>query len=204
MKRGNHDDSFSIHPLVHSWARLRLRSEPQKEIEKAMEAFEIISSGVVSSDKRRTEDWIFEQQVMPHIDAVTKHATQYLAVGNTKVHGGANSLGDVYWRRGWYGKAMEWYGRALAGREKALGVDHPDTLTTVHNMASVYKSQGQYDKALEWYGRALAGREKSIGTNHPRTQTTIRRLVGLYERSGRIEQARSLRTRLQAATSPSN
>jgi tetratricopeptide (TPR) repeat protein len=42
----------------------------------------------------------------------------------------------VYDNQGDYSKALEWYGRALAGREKSLGNDHPDTLTTVNNMAS--------------------------------------------------------------------
>jgi len=38
-------DSFSIHPLVHSWARLRLKSEPHKEIEKAREALRLLHQG---------------------------------------------------------------------------------------------------------------------------------------------------------------
>jgi len=66
LKRGSSDDSFSIHPLVHSWARLRLKSEPQKEIETAREAFEIIASALSKSSTRSTADWVFEQQVMPH------------------------------------------------------------------------------------------------------------------------------------------
>jgi len=53
------------------------------------------------------------------------------------------SLGDVYRRHGGYDKALEWYRRALAGREKALGADHPDTLVTVNQMALVFYNKGQ-------------------------------------------------------------
>ena len=53
---------------------------------------------------------------------------------------------------------MEWYGRALAGKEKALGKDHPDKLTTVHNMSLVFQCE-----VLERYGRALASRESIAG-----------------------------------------
>jgi len=78
----------------------------------------------------------------------------------------------VYTMQGDYSKALEWHGRALAGREKSLGKDHPDTLNTVNNMALVYENQGGYGKALEWYGRALAGLEKSLGKDHPSTVST--------------------------------
>jgi len=81
----------------------------------------------------------------------------------------------VYDNQGDYRKALEWYGRALAGMENSLGRDHPDTLTAVNNMALVYDKQGEYSKALEWYGRALAGREKSLGKEHPSTVSTASR-----------------------------
>ncbi|KAF8468787.1 hypothetical protein BDZ91DRAFT_645506, partial [Kalaharituber pfeilii] len=42
----------------------------------------------------------------------------------------------IFHEQGQYFKALEWYERALAGSEKTLGAGHPDTLTTVHNMAS--------------------------------------------------------------------
>ena len=88
VKRGSCDDSFSIHDLVHSWARLRLKSELEKEIEKAREAFDKITSGVGISGHRRAENWIFEQQVMPHIETVTEYITQYLAMGNMEIQEG--------------------------------------------------------------------------------------------------------------------
>ena len=80
----------------------------------------------------------------------------------------------------------------MAGREKALGVDHPGSLSTVNNMANIFNAQGQY----EW---ALAGREKSICTNHPSTHVTTRCLIDLHERS---DQAGRLRARLTAPNGP--
>ena len=60
-------------------------------------------------------------------------------------------------KKGEYDKALEWYQRTLDGWEKTLGKDHPETLTTVYNMASVLESKGDYDKALEWNQCALDG-----------------------------------------------
>jgi len=37
--------------------------------------------------------------------------------------------------------------RVLEGREKALGKEHLDTLTSVNNLASVLRCQGKYEEA---------------------------------------------------------
>ena len=46
--------------------------------------------------------------------------------------------------------------RVLGGREKVLGRDHPDTLSSVGNLASVLQDQGKYE-AEEMNRRALEG-----------------------------------------------
>ena len=183
------DDSFSIHPLVHSWAKLRLESESEKEINIAKEAVEILGSGVHIPDKSRmrTDDWIFEQRVMPHIDAVTKHMAKY--IGLIDIWNESSNLGDVYRRHGWHNEALEWYSRALAGQEKALGMDLPETLPTVNNMGFVFDNQGQYEKALEWYGRALGGSEKAFGVDHPSTLTTVNNMALVFDNQGEYEKA---------------
>ncbi|RPB23397.1 TPR-like protein [Terfezia boudieri ATCC MYA-4762] len=188
-KRSSIDDSYSIHPLVHSWAKLRLESEPQKEIDIAREAFEVVVSGVDKSNEGRTEDWIFERRVMPHIDAITKHMAQYAEVSNMNMQDRSRSLGDVYRRHGRHNEALGWYRWALAGYEKVFGVDHPRTLKTVHNIASVYDNQGQYEKALEWYGRALAAREKALGLDHPSTLSTVNNMAVVFDKQGQYEKA---------------
>jgi hypothetical protein len=58
--------------------------------------------------------------------------------------------------------------RALAGREKELGEQHPDTLASVNNLAGVLQDQGMYEDAEKLSRRALAGREKELGELHPR------------------------------------
>lgn len=43
-------------------------------------------------------------------------------------------MASVFYNQGGYEKALGCYQRALEGREKTLGEEHPSTLTTVHNM----------------------------------------------------------------------
>jgi guanine nucleotide-binding protein subunit alpha len=70
--------------------------------------------------------------------------------------------------------------RALAGKEKVLGVDHPDTLTSVNNLAVVLRNQGKYGEAESMSGRALAGTGKVLGVDHPSTLTSVSNLRGCW------------------------
>jgi hypothetical protein len=47
--------------------------------------------------------------------------------------------------------------RALEGKEKVLGVEHPSTLTSVSNLVVVLGDQGKYEAAEEMHQRALEG-----------------------------------------------
>jgi hypothetical protein len=71
--------------------------------------------------------------------------------------------------------------RALAGREKALGVEHLDTLTGVSNLASVLRGQGKYEAAEEINRRALAGREKVLGVEHPDMLISVSNLASVLQ-----------------------
>ena len=70
--------------------------------------------------------------------------------------------------------------RALVGREQVLGAEHPNTLTSVSNLASVLGRQGKYDEAEQMNRRALAGREQVLGAEHPDTLTSVYCLAYLF------------------------
>jgi hypothetical protein len=75
----------------------------------------------------------------------------------------------------------EW---ALAIREKALGAEHPDTGTSLNNLANLLESQGDYVGAKPLYERALAIHEKALGAEHPDTGTSLNNLASLLESQG--------------------
>ncbi len=62
------------------------------------------------------------------------------------------------------------YERALAIREQVLGPNHPDTASSLNNLAALYDSQGNYEQAQPLFERALAIMEKTLGSNHPNTK----------------------------------
>ena len=71
--------------------------------------------------------------------------------------------------QGRYGDAEPLYRRALAISEKTLGAEHPDTATSLNNLAGLYRAQGRYGDAEPLVRRALAIAEKVLGAEHPTT-----------------------------------
>lgn len=92
-----------------------------------------------------------------------------------------NNLAMVYFEQGDYGKAFEYYRRALVIREKVFGKSHPNTAGTYNNLAVFYDVAGEYDKALDYNGKALTVREKVLGKNHLSTATTYHNRAEVYD-----------------------
>jgi tetratricopeptide (TPR) repeat protein len=63
--------------------------------------------------------------------------------------------------------------------EKALGAEHPDTATSLNNLAGLLKRQGDLAGARPLYERALAIFEKVLGPEHPSTARSRRNLTTL-------------------------
>ncbi len=61
-----------------------------------------------------------------------------------------------------------------------LGPEHPDTLTSVNNLAVLLMSQGDYAGAAPLYRRALEARERVLGPEHPDTLNSVNNLAYFY------------------------
>jgi tetratricopeptide (TPR) repeat protein len=74
--------------------------------------------------------------------------------------------------------------RALAIREQQLGAHHPDTATSLNNLAELYRRQGKSSQAEPLYVRALAILENTLGPEHPHTQQVQENYVYLLHLQG--------------------
>jgi tetratricopeptide (TPR) repeat protein len=61
----------------------------------------------------------------------------------------------------------------LRARTRVLGEDHPETLTSVNNLAAVYRNLGMHDEADRMTLREIEGSIKALGEDHPDTITSI-------------------------------
>ncbi|CUS08030.1 unnamed protein product, partial [Tuber aestivum] len=74
--------------------------------------------------------------------------------------------------------------RALEGREKVLGPDHPNTLSSLNNLAIVLQYQRKFIESETMHRRALEGRKKVLGLDHPDTLNSLKNLAIVLESQG--------------------
>jgi serine/threonine protein kinase len=82
------------------------------------------------------------------------------------------------------------------------GADHPDTLTSMGNLANGYFSLGRHTEALKLHRETLALRKAKLGPDHPDTLASMNDLSASYDALARHAEALELREetlRLQKA-----
>ncbi|KAK2755649.1 kinesin light chain [Colletotrichum kahawae] len=62
-------------------------------------------------------------------------------------------------------------------RKKVLGEEHPDTLTSMGNLASTYRNQGRWKEAEELEAKELGICSRVLGEEHPDTLTSMANLA---------------------------
>ncbi len=127
-------------------------------------------------------------------------------VGDTAPERGTEKAADLldrlasYRHRalGAYAQARRLNERALAIRETPLGADHPDTASSLNNLALLLQDQGDLVGARPLHQRALAIRETALGPDHPATAMSLNNLAMLFKNQGDLTAARPLYERALA------
>jgi tetratricopeptide (TPR) repeat protein len=109
-----------------------------------------------------------------------------------------NQAGYYLYDRARFSEAEPLLERALAIKEKTLGLDHPSVATGLDNLAGLYYKQGKYAQAEPLCQRALAIDEKALGPNHPGVATDLNNLAESYRLQGKYAQAEPLYQRALA------
>ena len=76
--------------------------------------------------------------------------------------------------------------------EKVFGAEHPDTLTSMSNLAGVLDSLGKYEESEAMNRQTLAQREKVLGPEHPDTLMSINNLALVLDRQGKYEESEAM------------
>ncbi|WP_203097920.1 tetratricopeptide repeat protein [Skermanella rosea] len=80
----------------------------------------------------------------------------------------------------------------LALRRRVLGDEHPDTLTSMSNLALTLGAQGNHGGARALEEQVLALRRGVLGDEHPDTLTSMNNLAGTLLHLGDAQGARAL------------
>jgi len=74
-------------------------------------------------------------------------------------------------------------------RKDTLGEKHPNTLTSLNNLAVIYRAVGRLDEALPLYEKAYGLLLQVLGDRHPDTLSSLNNLAGIYQAVGRLDEA---------------
>ena len=98
-------------------------------------------------------------------------------------------LATQYLQLGLYDAAMPLQERALETRRRVLGNDHPDTMTSIQEMAFLLQVQGRLDEAEPYFREVLERRRRVLGDEHPDTLVSLGGMDFLLQGQGKLAEA---------------
>jgi tetratricopeptide (TPR) repeat protein len=104
----------------------------------------------------------------------------------------ASELGRFLEDNGLYSEAEPFIRRALEGRERILGTEHPDTLASFHALARLMLQIGNFEEAETLSRRYLATCRQVLGIEHPGTLAMMSNLAVALHKRGNITEAGKL------------
>jgi tetratricopeptide (TPR) repeat protein len=185
------EQSFGMHRLVQLSMRTWLEGEKQFS-RWAKQSIGVLAVVFPSGDYETWEDC---QVLLPHAREVFSHVA-----GDEE---DVLKQAEIGLRIEWYllltgeYKAAEKVGRmCVEAREKALGSEYPDTLTSVSQLGSVSEWQGKCEEAEAMHQQALKAREKVLGPEHPDTLTSMDNLASPFWHQRLLHEAEDLEVRV--------
>jgi tetratricopeptide (TPR) repeat protein len=189
--------AVSVHRLVQAVARARSQA-----IGSAQDAVARVVARLVAI---YPDDAFSNPRSWPLCAKLTPHLLARRGADDASVSDLFNRAGSYLLQRAAYSQAALLFRDALAIREKALGPEHPDTATSLNNLAVLLHDQGDLAGARPLYERALAISEKTQGPEHPDTSRSLNNLANLLHSQGDLAGARPLYERalaIEKADSP--
>ncbi|EEA27372.1 kinesin light chain, putative [Talaromyces marneffei ATCC 18224] len=101
-------------------------------------------------------------------------------------------VGNCLYADGRYNEAEKLFVQVMEIRKTVLGDEHPDTLTSILNLASTYWNQGQWNEAEKLFMQVMEIRKTVLGDEHPDTLTSMHNLAYTWQCQGKLHNAVSL------------
>ncbi|KAH8806701.1 hypothetical protein DL96DRAFT_611436 [Flagelloscypha sp. PMI_526] len=189
--------TFSVHPLVQQWA--------QSQCHRSQEVIRSIQTllSLATPRGQSKDDFVMTRSLLPHLRA---SAQTGLDVHFTLLH----YLGVIYDRGGIFRQCVAVYEQENSKMQDEFGPEHPDTLTSMSNLAMTYSDLGQHKDALKLKEQVLAVEKRILGEEHPSTLISMSNLARTYSDLGQLkdalkleEQILRLRTRILGEEHPS-
>src|SRR5262249_17321510 len=91
------------------------------------------------------------------------------------------AIGEAYGSIGLQQPRLAHLERALALRQAHLGLDHPETIASMRNLAISYSWTARYEEAIDLRQQILAKRKSLLGPDHVLTLECMHDLAEAYK-----------------------
>jgi tetratricopeptide (TPR) repeat protein len=187
-----HHQMFSLHPLIRDWLQLRAKKNQRRRY--CQEAIGIVLVSINSfGNQSTTADQ--KQALLAHMDACISNDKRFSKTRRTLGYDHSDTasiFGNMYRDQGRLKEAEELEVQVIETRKKVLGAEHPDTLTSMANLASTFWNQGRWKEAEELDVQVMETRKRVLGAEHPGTLTSMANLASTYRNQGRWKEAEEL------------
>jgi tetratricopeptide (TPR) repeat protein len=106
------------------------------------------------------------------------------------------AIGDAYARLRWYTLAVPHVEKAVALRRATLGIDHPETLSSMNALAGIYEWLGRSRDAVPLKEEILEVKERQFGPDHSATIDSVEGLANACRAAGQGDRAITLALRV--------
>ena len=170
--------SVSVHRLVQAITEDQMPAELAAEWRQAAAALIVAA---LPDDTASPGSWPVFSALLPHAyAALTDNSAGMAQIANYLAFSGS------------YAAARDLQRQVLDARERLLGQEHPDTLTTRHNLARWTGQAGDPAAARDLYAELLPVRERVLGPEHRHTLANRHSLASSTGEAGDPAAARDL------------
>ncbi|MBO0699740.1 MAG: serine/threonine protein kinase, partial [Zavarzinella sp.] len=99
------------------------------------------------------------------------------------------TMGLSFWYLGDFKSAIEQNEKARALFARHRGLDHPDTLASMNNLAAAYADAGRPGEALRLHEETFRLKKAALGLGHRDTLVSMHNLAASYSAVGRADEA---------------
>jgi tetratricopeptide (TPR) repeat protein len=180
------ESALDVHRLVHDALRARLQAKgqlqhwTQRVITQLVQVFP-------NGDHSNRSKW---RRLFPHA---------LYALSHSQTDNNDKKRLDLVWKcamslykDGRYKEAEELFVQVMQTNKRALGDEHPDTLSSMANLAATYRKQGHWGKAEELEVQVMQTFKRVLGDEHLDTLTSMGNLASTYRNQGHWGKAEEL------------
>ncbi|KAF1346346.1 kinesin light chain 3 [Lizonia empirigonia] len=186
------ESALDVHRLVHYALRKRLQAKGRLQ-EWIQRTTTQLLRVFPDNDHGNRSKW---RRLLPHAQYVLSHSQR----------DDDEERLDLTWKcamalysDGRYKAAGELFVQVMETK-RVLGDEHPDTLTSMANLAATYRNQGRWNEAEKLEVQVMETRKRVLGDEHPDMLTSMANLAATYRNQGRWNEAEKLFVQVMETT----